>query len=61
MNELRVIALQIVVIVGNGLMIGRLLIIIRNEVDDVAMNIAATVGVLWRIIVDSWCDHVTIQ
>jgi len=61
MNELRVIALQIVVIVGNGLMIGRLLIIIRNEVDDVAMNIAATVGVLRRIIVDSWCDHVTIQ
>lgn len=61
MNELRVIALQIVVIVGNGLMIGRLLIIIRNEVDDVAMNIVATVGVLRRIIVDSWCDHVTIQ
>lgn len=46
MNELRVIALQIVVIVGNGLMIGRLLIIIGNEVDDVAMNIAATVGML---------------
>jgi len=58
MNELRIVALQIVVIVGNGLMIGRLLIIVGHEV---AVNIAAAGSVLRCIIVDRrWRNHITI-
>jgi len=60
MNELRIVALQIVVIVGNGLMIGRLLIIVGHKVDDVAVSIAAG-SVLRCVIVDRrWRNHITI-
>lgn len=62
MNKLRVIALQVVVIVGNRLLISRLLVIVGHEVDDVAVSIAAAGGVLRRVVVDCRrCDHITIQ
>jgi len=60
MNELRIVALQIVVIVGNGL-IGRLLIIVGHEINDVAVSIATAGSVLRCIIVDRrWRNHITI-
>jgi len=62
MSKLRFIALQVAVIVGNRLMISRLLVIVRHEIDDVAMSIATAGGVLRRVIVDCRrCDHITIQ
>lgn len=61
-NELRVVALQIVVIIGNCLMIGSLLVVVGHEVNDVAVGRVAGSRVLWRIVVDR-CRHddVTIQ
>lgn len=63
MNELCVISLQVVVIVGNCLMISRLLVIVRHEIDDVPVSVAAAGVVLRRIVVDRRCrrNHVTIQ
>lgn len=61
MNKLRVVALQVVVIVGNCLMISRLLIIVGHEIDDVAVNIAAADSVLRRVIIDRCrSNHITI-
>lgn len=54
-----VIALQVVVIVG---LIGRLLVIVGHDVDDVAVGVATVGGMLCRVVVDCRrCDHITIQ
>lgn len=65
-DELRVVALQVVVIVGDGLMIGRLLIVVGHEVDDVAVvSVAGIVGGVLRraaVVVDRRRrEHVAIQ
>lgn len=61
MNKLRVVALQVVVIVGNCL-ISRLLIIVGHKIDDVAVSIAAADSLLRRVVVDRRRrNHITIQ
>jgi len=56
-NELRVVALQIVVIIGNCLMIGSLLVVVGHEVNDVAVSRVAGSRVLRRIVVDRCRRH----
>lgn len=62
-NELRVVALQIVVIIGNCLMIGSLLVVVGHEVNNVAVGRVAGSRVLRWIVVDRCRRHddVTIQ
>lgn len=62
MNELCVVSLQVAVIVGNRLMISRLLVIVGHEIDDVPVSVATAGGVLRRVVVDRRRrNHVTIQ
>lgn len=62
LDKLRVVALRVVMIVGDSLlMIGSLLVVVGHEINDVAMGGIAAGNVLRCLVVNRWHDHVTVQ